>query len=250
MTSIINRSPNSKKFQNWVKTDVLPAIQRTGRYEFEDHEPLKCINEDGLPYFSRKNILHDPTVVLHEDENIDYLHDKKVMYHFATSITNMNDDRVIHKFGYSADILARIASLEREYACEFKLMAVKEVFCEGDEKLFHRLVKRKFPKLHYLIQVDTKRKVELYYADERLTAAFEKFKPTPKKVITDNEIEMTRLKLQILQTRLELKKTELALRQMPKQEDVNTIYAHYMDAADEYSDDDMAECMRVEASLL
>jgi len=209
-----SKKPIAKRFQKWLTSEVIPSIRMKGKYVHKEHKPKKFI-ENGIPTFTSKSILNDNTVkhyleqyhnnakinvpdygslhkLLKESKiNVQFFDKKHVLYYFITSIKNMLDKRAIVKFGYTASIMDRLVSIQREYDCKFVLVGVKIINSQQCEKQFHRLIKSKYPELNYSIKVNDKQKDELYYYDPRLTEEFYKFIPA-KAQITDKDIELAK----------------------------------------------------------
>ena len=198
-----SKKPVAKKFKQWLTSEVIPSIRKFGKYTHKQHKPKQFV-EDGIPVFSNKSILSNPEVkqylelyirnhkidipnyseiqtLLIASDNISITdYDKKhVLYYFMTSITNANDNRMIVKLGYTADILERYSSLQKEYGCKFVLVAIKQINSQQDEKQFHKLIKMKHPELNYVIRLGEKCKDELYYFDPRITNMYESFTVAP-----------------------------------------------------------------------
>jgi len=211
-----SQKPIAKRFQKWLTSEVIPSIRLKGKYVHKEHKPKKFI-EDNIPTFTGKSVLSDNNVKSYLEQyhnnakidvpdfdslhklikdtniNIQFFDKKHVLYYFITSITNLRDNRIIIKFGYTADLLERYPSLQKEYDCKFVLVGVKIINSQQDEKQFHRLLKSKYSELNYKIKVGDKHKDELYYFDDRLTEEFFNFRPS-KAQVTDKKIELAKYK--------------------------------------------------------
>jgi len=233
-----SKKPIAKRFQKWLTSEVIPSIRLKGKYVHKEHKPKRFI-ENGIPTFTNKSILNDNTVkqyleqyhndakinvpdydclhkLLKESKiNVQFFDRKNVLYYFITSITNIIDKRVIVKLGYTADLMERYSSLQREYDSKFVLVGVKVINSQQDEKQFHRLLKNKYSELNYKIKLGDKCKDELYYYDDRLTQEFYEF-TAPKAQVSDKDIKLAKYKaieaiFLYRKTYCELKKAEFEL---------------------------------------
>jgi prophage antirepressor-like protein len=211
-----SKKPVAKQFRQWLTSEVIPSIKRTGRYEFPEHKAQYFLQDDGMPYFSRRTVLSDPNVdvthispdytshelvneLLTRKVNLMEFHNKHVMYYFVTSIHNLLDKRIIIKFGYTHNILERIRSLRTEYGSDFTLVDIMEVNSSTDEKDFHKLIEASHPELKYMIKLDKKQKIELYFFDPRLTKMFDTYDcPLRHKKQTSGDIEYLRLQVELI----------------------------------------------------
>jgi len=228
-----SKKPIAKKFKKWLTSEVIPSIRMKGKYVHKDHKPKKFI-EDGIPTFTHKSVLCDHKIKhylenYHNDEYVDvidylnlhkqllnnniclqYFDKKHVLYYFITSITNMIDKRVIIKFGYTADLMERYNSLQKEYDCKFVLAGAKVVHSQQDEKAFHKMLKTKYSELNYRIKLNDKFKDELYYYDTRIVKEFCKF--VPSKVVSDKDISIA--KYSALQEYYKMKTMEFEMKKL------------------------------------
>jgi prophage antirepressor-like protein len=206
----------AKQFRQWLTSEVIPSIKRTGCYEFPEHKAQCFLQDNGMPYFSRRTVLSDPNVdvahispdytnhehvneLLTRKVNLMKFHNKHVMYYFVTSIRNLHDKRIIIKFGYTHNILERIRSLRTEYGSDFTLVDIMEVNSSTDEKDFHKLIEASHPELKYMIKLDKKQKIELYFFDPRLTKMFDTYDcPLRHKKQTSGDIEYLRLQVELI----------------------------------------------------
>jgi prophage antirepressor-like protein len=212
-----SEKPEANKFKSWICSKVIPAIRTTGTYTNEDFKPTKFI-KDGIPVFTKNTLLNNPQVIeyfnkptttfpdatminvlLDKSDSIpiSYFFKKHVLYCYITSITNMFDERLILKIGYTADPEERLQSLIRNYQCRFRLIAIKEINSQQDEKSFHTLIRSNYPELQYYIKVGDKGKDELYYFDPKLMKLFYSYVVSKPVKTTENDVLVAKYNAEI-----------------------------------------------------
>lgn len=101
-----------------------------------------------------------------------FIGNKHILYAFLIPIDPIY---CIIKFGYTYDILDRIISLRSEYKSNVYLVGIKLVNAEKDEKIFHKMLKLKYPSLVYPYSINNKEKVELYKYNPKLMMDFDEY---------------------------------------------------------------------------
>jgi|SaaInlStandDraft_6_1057023.scaffolds.fasta_scaffold21789_3 hypothetical protein len=113
-----------------------------------------------------------------------------VMYCFIMTLDDpTGNNRILCKIGYSADLVTRFKSLEREYKCKFYLLGLKTVHSQHDEKMFHTLLKLQYPELSVNIKINNHDKDELYVFDVKLYNTFLKF--DDRVLLSDNVVNIS-----------------------------------------------------------
>lgn len=204
-----SKKPNAKKFQHWITSEVIPSIRTKGYYIHKERKSTSLVDEHGYAHFttvdavqddSRKEYLQNPyyqkvnitdidkiNKLLKRGDDIDFYdyEDEHVLYFYATSIKNLHDDRMILKFGYTNDIIARNKQLKKvDYKSEMRIVGIKRIGGQGDEKRFHNTIKEHYPALQYKCKIikgknnpKIEEKTELYYYSPKLVSLFDKWEP-------------------------------------------------------------------------
>jgi len=136
---------------------------------------LKPQNYKIYSYDNDDDVLYAKSLVINGNKiSLSKYIKKHVLYSFLMPIKD-DENRIIIKFGYSEDILDRIESLRTEYKTQVFLIGIKIINGKRDEKLFHNVLKSKYPELIYPYKIGTKEKTELYGLNEILINEFDQY---------------------------------------------------------------------------
>jgi len=212
VNSLVMRSkkPNAKKFQHWICSEVIPSIRKSGYYVHEERKSNAYIDDDDYAYFSTLDAVQNDKRAKyllmpkrHQDADISDIEQinqllikgsdidvfdydqNQVLYFYVTSIKNLHDNRMICKIGHSGDLFTRNGSLKnQDYKCQMRIVGVRVINGQQNEKKFHTAIKNTYPDLRYnckfLIGKKNPKiqdKTELYYYSPKLMRLFEQYVP-------------------------------------------------------------------------
>ena len=196
-----------------------------------DFEPMTPPNNQSNEEF----IAYTKKLAKMARDNIDVsdFADCGVMYYAFTSLPDKRGkNQLIVKIGYTENLEGRLASLDEEYKCKYTLVACIKVKTKTVETKFHKMAHNTYPSLCYTIEINGKRKNELYVHDQCLLDKFlsinkkmeqqEYLKPVnenisleilkeqnrSKEALAKNNLEVEKQKTQQLQLQLELAKLQ------------------------------------------
>ena len=220
-----SKKPNAEKFKKWT-FKVISQI-RKGEIKVKDSDyktPLsfddkgQIIHYDNTSCDDKENIFYndgddDMQILNMLSRTINYKHyfNKNVLYCYASSMVHYDKETQQHKkellikMGYSKHFDKRTSEHIHYYGCQFKLIAIKEVNDEDDEKKFHKHIQFKYPNLYHRFGIRDNKGVikyatEFYIFDFNLIEEFYDYNidlKTYQKPITNDDIENNKILLEL-----------------------------------------------------
>ena len=173
-----------KPFKTVLINKEDKTIQLNNKYDM-DYNPLKKVYllksikvKPMIPQNNKSNpdfikYMNELMKTAQNTNNFSKLIDCGLMYYAITELPDKSGkNRLIIKIGHTENLCERIKSLRNEYKCMFTIISFVKVKTKTVEVKFHNLLHKLYPELCYTIEINGKRKNELYIHDQCLLDDF------------------------------------------------------------------------------
>lgn len=177
---LASTKPKAKQYVK-IMGNVMKEIREKGKFIHTEHKGKTYKDETGKACFTNNSVISDKDSLFYKEDSSEYelierlsedinpvlFQNTPVMYMYATSIKNLHDKRIILKIGYSAKLYKREETHKgiSGFNCDLKLIGVRHVNCEQDERDFHDYMNKNYDDLVYKLSIDGTNKRECYYLD-------------------------------------------------------------------------------------